>query len=337
MHRPSAEAGKCSTLLLDRNDIASLLSLGDCIKAVEEAFRVHAEGKSLTPGLLHTDAPNGEFHVKAGGFKEPTPYFALKANAGFFKNAECFGLPNIQGLILLYSAETGVPLAVMDSGGITVKRTGAATAVAARYLARRESKVVTVCGCGTQGRIQIRALTEVLPVERVNAFSIDEGEAREFVTQMSSELSIPIHQTSNLSEAVRECDVCVTCTPSRKFFIEQSYVAPGTLVIAMGADSPEKQEIDPRLVATSAVVVDLLAQCVEVGELHHAVMAGLMKPDEVRAELGDIIAGHAPGRVSEEEIVVFDSTGTALQDAAAAVLAYERATAAGRGRLFEFR
>ncbi len=337
MNAPGIRTSEHGTLLLDREDIASLLTLGDCIVAVENAFRAHSEGKSLTPGLLHTDAPNGEFHVKAGGFREPTPYFALKANAGFFKNAECYGLPNIQGLILLYSAETGVPLAVMDSGGITMQRTGAATAVAAKYLARAGSKTVTVCGCGTQGRVQLRALTEVLPIERVNAWSIDGAEARVFAEEMGHELGIPVEHAPDLPDAVSASDVCVTCTVSHEFFVDKSYVIPGTLVIAMGADSPEKQELDPRLVAANPLVVDLLDQCVEVGELHHAVAAGLMKPHDIRAELGDIISGRVPGRLSEEEIVVFDSTGTALQDTAAAVLAYERAEAEGRGDRFEFR
>jgi alanine dehydrogenase len=336
MNTPATEMSERSTLLLNREDIASLLSLGDCIEAVENAFRAHAEGESLAPGLLHTDAPDGEFHVKAGGFKEPTPYFALKANAGFFKNAQRFGLPNIQGLILLYSAETGVPLAVMDSGGITVQRTGAATAVAAKYLARPNSRIATICGCGIQGRIQLRALTEVLPIVRVNAYSIDADEAREFAAEMANELGMTVDRTSDLAQAVGESDICVTCTASHKFFIERSYVSPGTLVVAMGADSPEKQEIDPQLTATSVVVVDLLDQCAEVGELHHAIAADLMTPDDIRGELGDIIAGRAPGRLSDEEIVIFDSTGTALQDAAAAVLAYERAVSGGRGRRFDF-
>ncbi|UCG88906.1 MAG: ornithine cyclodeaminase family protein, partial [Gemmatimonadota bacterium] len=140
-------------LLLTREDVAALLTMDDCIAAVEQAFRAHALGRSLAPGLLHGDAPDGEFHIKAGGLLEPTPYYALKANTGFFGNVKRFGLPNIQGLILLYSAANGSPLAVMDSGGITAKRTGAATAVAAKYLARPNSAVVAVCGCGTQGRI----------------------------------------------------------------------------------------------------------------------------------------------------------------------------------------
>ena len=323
-------------LLLTRGDIATLLTLEDCITAVEQAFRAHALGQSLALGLLHGDAPDGEFHIKAGGFLEPTPYYALKANAGFFGNSERFGLPNIQGLILLYSAATGSPLAVMDSGGITAKRTGAATAVAAKYLARPDSTVVAVCGCGTQARIQLQALQHVIPIERVNAYSIDGDEAADFCEAMSAELGVPVERAADPARAVRHSDVCVTCTPSREYFLDHSHVSPGTLVAAVGADSPEKQEIDPRLLAANTVVVDLLDQCVAVGELHHAIEAGLMTAADVRAELGDVVTGRASGRSSDDEIVVFDSTGTALQDAAAAVLAYERALAGGRGTRFHF-
>lgn len=323
-------------LLLTREDIATLLPLEDCIAAVEQAFRAHALGQSLALGLLHGGAPEGEFHIKAGGFLEPTPYYALKANAGFFRNAERFGLPNIQGLILLYSAATGSPLAAMDSGGITVKRTGAATAVAAKYLARPDSTVVAVCGCGTQGRTQLRALQKVIPIERVNAHSIDREEAADFCAAMSAELGIPVEQAADPAAAVCHSDICVTCTPAQRYFIDRSYVSPGTFVAAVGADSPQKQEIDPRLLAASAVVVDLLDQCAAVGELHHAIAAGVMTVADVRAELGDVVVGRADGRSSDDEIVVFDSTGTALQDAAAAVLVYERAIATGRGFRFEF-
>jgi ornithine cyclodeaminase/alanine dehydrogenase len=224
----------------------------------------------------------------------------------------------------------------MDSGGITVKRTGAATAVAAKYLARPDSTVVTVCGCGTQARIQLQALQQVIPIERINAYSIDEDEAADFCVAMSAELGIQVTRVADPGHAVRHSDVCVTCTPSRAYFLDQSYVSPGTLVAAVGADSPEKQEIDPRLLAANTVVVDLLDQCVAVGELHHAIEAGLMTAADVRAELGDVVAGRASGRSSDDEIVVFDSTGTALQDAAAAVLAYERAVASGRGTRFDF-
>lgn len=323
-------------LLLTRADIAALITLEDCIVAVEQAFRAHAMGQTIAPGLLHGDAPDGEFHIKAGGFLKPTPYYALKANAGFFGNTERFGLPNIQGLILLYSGVNGSPLAIMDSGGITVIRTGAATAVAARYLARPDSTVVGICGCGTQGRIQLRALQQVIPIRRVKAYSIDREQTAEFCTAMSDDLGVPVEPVADPASAVRSCDVCVTCTPSREYFVDRSFVAPGTLIMAVGADSPEKHEIDPRLLGSNAVVVDLLEQCATVGELHHAIAGGHMTAADVRAELSDLVAGRANGRMSADEILIFDSTGTALQDTAAAVLAYERAVASGRGSRFEF-
>ena len=324
------------TLLLSRKDIASLVTLEDCIDAVEDAFRDYALGKSLGTGILHLDAPDGEFHIKAGGLEEPSLYFALKANAGFFKNTERFGLPNIQGLILLYSAENGYPLAVLDSLGITGKRTGAATAVAAKYLARPNSSVAGICGCGTQGRVQLRSLTKVLPLSSALAYSIIEGEAVQFAADMSQELGIDVVAEHSLEKVVAACDVCVTCTPAREFFLKESYVEPGTFVAAVGADSPEKQELEPGLVANHTLVVDLAEQCVVVGELHHAIDAGLMTAADVHGELGAVIAGTIPGRTSDSEITVFDSTGTALQDTAATILAYERATRSGAGQVFDF-
>jgi len=324
------------TLLLSRADIAELLTLDDCIEAVEAAFRDYSLGKSLGTGILHMDAPNGEFHIKAGGLHEPSLYFALKANAGFFNNAARFGLPNIQGLILLYNAENGYPLAVMDSLGITGKRTGAATAVAAKYLARPDSKTAAIVGCGTQGRVQLRSLTRVLPVETAYAYSIVEGEAEQYASEMSSELGIEVTAAHTLQSALYECDVCVTCTPARSFFLKEDIVQPGTFVSAVGADSPDKQELDPKLLANNTLVVDLLEQCVDVGELHHALSAGIMVEADVHAELGAVVAGVADGRTRGNEITIFDSTGTALQDTAATILAYERATQSGVGRQFDF-
>jgi ornithine cyclodeaminase/alanine dehydrogenase len=324
------------TLLLSREDVASLLTLPEYVEIVEEAFRAYAEGRTVAPGLLHADVPDGEFHVKSGGLELARPYFCLKANAGFYRNRDRFGLPNIQGMIVLYSAENGYPLALMDSIEITVNRTGAAGAVAAKHLARPESRVVTVCGCGTQGRIQLQALKEVLPVERVFAFDVDSGAARRFAAEMEGQLGLEVTVASDLPAAVGKSDVCVTCTPARHHFLKSEDVTPGTFVSAFGADSPEKWEIDPGLMASGTVVVDILEQCATVGELHHALRAGVMEEDDVHAGLGEVVTGRKAGRTAEEEITVFDATGTGLQDAASAAAAYERALERGRGTFFDF-
>ncbi len=324
------------TLLLKRQDIISLLSLSDYVQIVEDAFRLYAEGKTLEPGLLHIDAPTGEFHIKGGGLQLKRTYCGVKVNAGFFQNRARFGMPNIQGTIILCDGENGYPLALMDSIEITLNRTGATTAVAAKYLARPDSCVATICGCGVQGRIQLRAIKLVLPIEKVYAFDSDPAAAEAFASDMSQELDIEVSAVPDPGGAVARGDVCITCTPARRYFLERAHVTAGMFIAAVGADSPGKHELEPALLASSTVVVDLLEQCVKVGELHHALTAGLVTADDVHAELGDVVAGRKPGRTSDDEIIIFDATGTALQDAAGAAAAYERALEAGKGTYFDF-
>ncbi|HEY0006644.1 MAG TPA: ornithine cyclodeaminase family protein [Pyrinomonadaceae bacterium] len=324
------------TLLLKRADVAGLLSLDECIAAVEEAFRLYGEGSAERPGVLGIHADGGGFHLKAGLLKLSKSYFVMKANGNFFDNRRRFGLPNIQGIILLCDGENGSPLALMDSIEITIRRTGAATAVAARYLSREASSIITICGCGNQGRISLQAVSRVRPIKRVFAYDVDQSQARRFALELSEQLGIEIEAVDELRSAVGQSDICVTCTPSREYFLKQEYVAPGTFVAGVGADSEEKQELDPLLLSSNKVVTDILDQSATIGDLHHAIERGLMAKTDTHAELGEIVAGKKSGRSSEEEIVIFDSTGMALQDAAAAVIVYERAVGAGLGMRMNF-
>ena len=318
-------------LILTRREIAGLVTFAEYVDAVEQAFRAHAEGRALVPALMHVNTPDGEFHVKAGGLLEPEPHFALKANGGFFHNRERYGLPNIQGMIILASASNGRPMAVMDSMEITIQRTGAATAIAARYLARPESAVCTICGCGNQGRIQLRAVCHSLPIRRVMAFASAVEEADAFAAAMSAELGIEVTAGRGLREALAESDVCVTCTPSKRPLFAGADVPPGMFIAAIGADSPDKRELDARLLPMASVYGDLLDQCAEVGEFHHGIARGLVVRGDFRGELGALITGKAAGRTRADEITIYDSTGTALQDVAAAVAVYRKAKAAGLG------
>jgi alanine dehydrogenase len=325
------------TLLLSRRDVAELLSLEECVGAVEEAFRLHARGDALPPAILGVRAVEGSFHVKTAGLKlSRRVYFAAKTNANFPGNRDRFGLPTIQGVVLLFDAESGAPLSALDSIEITILRTGAATAAAAKRLARPDSRIATVCGCGEQGRVQLDALRLVLPLERVFAFDADFERARRFAAERSRALAMVVEPVSDLAAAVRASDVCVTCTPSRIALVADADVSAGTFVAAVGADSADKQELDPRLLARAKVVVDSLEQCAEIGELHHAIVSGLVARGHVHAELEEVIDERKPGRTSAEEITVFDSTGTALEDVAAAAAVYEKAVAAGRGTRFAF-
>ncbi len=324
------------SLLLNKTDIRSLLALSECIEIVENAFRLHAEGNILKPDLLHVDSDEGEFHIKAGGIKLDKIYFGLKSNSGFFQNKIKYGLPNIQGLILLFDGENGSPLAIFESGEITIQRTGAATAVAAKYLSRPDSEVVTICGCGRQGRIQLEALKLVRPIKQAYACDPDPAVRESFCEDMSGLLHIPVIPIDNLKEAAQESDICVTCTPARNYFFKKEYAKEGVFIAAVGADSPEKQEIEPSLMAECKVVADITDQCVVVGEVHHAIESGLMAARQIHAEIGEIIIGKKLGRTSNEEITIYDATGTALQDVAAALAVYKKAIRQNKGTWFDF-
>lgn len=324
-------------MLLSKSDITQLLTFDECLEAVENAFRLYAEGQTLKPELMHVDAPpDGEFHVKAGGLNLTSgSYFALKANGGFFRNRELYDLPNIQGSIILTNAANGYPLAIMDSTEITRQRTGAATAIAAKYLARQNSTVAVVCGSGNQARIQLKSLARVLPLEKALVFGRNKENAQKFAEEMSEELGFDVLPSFNLGDCLENADVCVTCTPAKNYFLKKEDVPPGMFIAAVGADSPDKQELEPALLRSAKVVADVLEQSIHVGEVNHAIKNGLMKKADVYGELGEIIAGKKRGRASSEEIIIFDSTGTAFQDAAAAAIVYEKAIETGRGTTFD--
>jgi ornithine cyclodeaminase/alanine dehydrogenase-like protein (mu-crystallin family) len=318
-------------IVLSRRDVLDLLTLPDCIGAVERAFRLHAEGRTLGPGVLGVPAPDGGFHIKAAGLLGDRSYFAAKTNANFPANPRRSGLPTIQGTIVLADASSGVPLAIIESGSVTALRTAAATAVAATFLARRAARTATIVGCGVQGELQLAAIATVLPLRRVWVLDTDYPRAEDMAARASASLGLHVEAAKDLRAALRESEVCVTCTPARRAFVMAADVPPGLFIAAVGADSHGKQELDPALVASATLVVDVLEQCAEIGELQHALAAGLMARAQVHAELADVVVGRRPGRTRDDEITVFDSSGTALEDVAAAIAVYENARATGRG------
>jgi len=316
-------------LLLTRSDVAALLDLDTCISAVEAAFRLHGQGDSHT-GVLGVHVPGGGFHTKAGTLRLNRHYFAVKTNANFPDNPSR-GLPTIQGLLFLADADVGTPLAIIDSMEITTLRTGAATAVAAKYLAREDARSAGLIGCGNQGWVQLRSLCRVRPIKTARVYDRDRQLAEKLASGLSAELGLKIDVAKDAADAARRADIVVTCTSSHQPIFELGDVTEGAFIAAVGADNPEKQEIAPALLAASRVVVDVLDQAATMGDLHHALAAGVMQREDA-VELGQIVAGRVPkGRPSDKQITVFDSTGMALQDVAAAAAVFERAQAAGRG------
>ena len=326
-----------STLVLTRGDVSRVLGVRECIDAVERAFQLQGDGTTVPAGVLAAHVQGGGFHVKTAGLLEGRPIFVTKVNANFPGNPSRFGLPTIQGVVALFDAERGLLLALLDSAVITSLRTAAASAVAAKYLAREDASVVTVCGCGEQGRSQLRALAAVRPLRLAHAFDADAGVAERYAAEMSSELGIDVIVAGDLAAASRRSDIIVTCTTARRWILGRAHVAAGAFIAAVGADAPDKQEIEPALMAESGVVVDVLEQCERMGDLRHAIAAEAMTRDDVAADLAEVVSGRKPGRRRHDDVMIFDSTGTALQDAAAAGLAYERAIAAGIGVALDLR
>jgi ornithine cyclodeaminase/alanine dehydrogenase-like protein (mu-crystallin family) len=294
------------------------------LEAVETGFRAAALGDAQGPPPMTLEGESGAFHAKGASLRLGRLWVALKLNGNFPDNPQARGLPTIQGAILLCDGETGALLAILDSIEVTLRRTAAATALAARYLARPDSETILVCGCGAQGRAQLAALRHVLPLRRAYAWDRDCGRARAFARDMGGP-GLAVEPIENLA-AARASDVIVACTTSRTAYLGPSLVRPGTFVAAVGADSPEKSEVEPALMAAALVVADVLDQCALMGDLHHAFAAGMDRRG-VHAELGDLVTGRRKGRTSRDQITLFDSTGIALQDVASAASIYERAAA----------
>ena len=325
-----------STILLTRNDVAGLLDIGTCIPAVERAFRCYGEGKVATPKVMAVHVDTGAFHIKAGEMQLGQHYFVAKTNANFPGNPKKSNLPTIQGIIIVFDAGNGRVLAIMDSMELTILRTGAATGVAAKYLSKSNASVAAICGCGHQGIISLKALAKVRGILTAYVYDIDYELAKEFSSKLSNELNIKIFPVRELREATLQSDICVTCTPAKQPILFKGDVKAGSLIAAVGTDNEEKNEIDADLVASSKIVTDITEQCASIGDLHHAIRKNKANISDVHAELGQVIAGKKTGRENDDEIILFDSTGMALQDVASAAIVFKRALGESHGMTFDF-
>ena len=313
-------------LILTRREVESCLSMKRTIDAVKEAYIAFANDRVQMPPVMHLDVEkyNGEVDIKSG-FVEDFDLIGTKIASGYYDNHK-LGLPPGIAVIVLLDLKTSMPLAIMDGTYITAYRTGAAGAVAASVLARKDSTKVGIIGAGTQGRMQILALKELFQLEEIRVWDIDEKMAQKYSTEMSELLGIDVRNFTNREEVVRGSDIVVTVTPSKKALVEVEWIEKGMHINAIGADGPGKQELDPAIVKLAdKVVVDSLSQCKRIGEIQHALSLGLIKEQDVHGEIGEILIGKKVGRESNDEITFFDSTGLAAQDIAAAHVVLEAA------------
>ncbi|MBI5415677.1 MAG: alanine dehydrogenase [Candidatus Omnitrophica bacterium] len=315
---------KYKTLILGRKDVAKVVDIKSAIGAVETAFREYGLGRTRMPPKIYLDLKefSGDFRAMPSWVRK-FKLCTLKWVNAHPQNAR-FGLPAVMAVIIVSDPRTGFPLAIMDGTLATGLRTGAGGAVAAKFLARKDSRVVALVGCGAQARSQLAALREIFDVGHVRVWGLRPALAKKFIRDMKKK-----DETMTAAATVRDCvtgaDIVVTTTPSRRPLVRAAWIREGTHINAIGADAPGKQELDPQILKMAKVVVDDLAQASHSGEINVPVSRGIFKPRDVYATLGEVVAGRKKGRTSGREVTVFDSTGLAIQDTAVAGLIYKAA------------
>lgn len=317
------------TIILTQSEVKECLSMKDAIEAVKTAYTAFANGRVQMPGVQHLDVHKykGEVDVKSG-FVEDFGLIGTKIATGFYENVKK-GYPPGIAVIVLLDMETSMPLAIMDGTYITAYRTGAAGAVAAQVLARKNSRTVGILGAGTQGRMQLLALQEIFDIQHVKIWDIDRGLAEQY----QKEIPIEVEVVEDPNQIVPGADIIVTATPSRKALINASGIHEGLHINAIGADGPGKQELDSAIMTkASKIVVDSLLQCRRIGEIQHALGEGLITDSSIHAEIGEILNGDKVGRESDDEITIFDATGLSAQDIAAAKIVYDAAKQKNLGK-----
>lgn len=312
--------------IIDEAALRAAVSPADAVNAIREAFRADGLGHTVVPPVINLAIPgtHGEFHVKTA-WVQGMDIVAVKVASGFYDNP-ALGLPTGSGLMALFDASTGLPVALLlDNGFLTDIRTGAAGAVAADYLAPARVTTVGVIGSGVQARHQVSCLHVVRPFTHLRAWSPDRDGLDHYCHDMRTTLGVDASPLSSAEEVCRVADVIITTTPAREPLIRSGWLRPGHHVTAVGADSPGKQELESScLTRADLVVVDRLSQCARFGELAHAIADRLMTEDRVWAQLGSIVSGETRGRTRDDQITICDLTGVGFQDTAIAALAWSR-------------
>ena len=320
------------TLILGRHDVEELLTMEVAIEAVEEAFLEHGHGRTQIPDRIALFLE--EYHGVIGvmpGYMERLRAAGVKLICHHEDNPKKYGLPASAGLVTYHDPATGMPLAIMDCAYITKMRTGAATGVSVKYLARGDAQVAGIVGAGAQARSQIAAVCQVRNLKKVKAYDINPEATARFLAEIA-DLELETEAVDSPQEACIGVDILVTCTPSRTPFVREEWLQKGLHITAVGADMPHKRELYPGVYARADKwVTDLINQALFTGEISGAIAEGAISQDTLYATLGEIVAGQKRGRENDTEITIFKSTGMAIQDVATAKRVYELAREKGAG------
>ncbi len=310
------------TCLMTREDVRGALSIADAVTAVEEAFRAYGEGRVQMPPKCYLDFDRGDLRCMPAY----VPELGLAAVKNVNVHPANTDVPPVMATLTVIDPETGYPLAIMDGTYLTAMRTGAAGGIAAKYLARPDSSIVCCVGAGRQAETQLAALMVTMPgLRRVLVCDTDADRAGAFAQGAADAHGLDADVLS-IADAVPRADVVVTVTPVHEPLIMREMVRAGTHINAIGADAAGKRELDPAILLDAKVVVDNWEQASHGGEINLAVTEGLIGRDDLHADIGQVVTGKRPGRESDDEITVFDSTGLAIQDVACAAHVYRRLT-----------
>ncbi len=318
-----------TTLILTRRDVARLLDMPTAIRVVRECFKAQARGETLMPPKLYLPLPHqSDFRAMPAALRHPAVCGIKWVNV--HPRNPSRGLPTVMAVIVINDPRTGFPIAVMDGLLLTRIRTGAAAGVAAKVLARPESRIAALVGCGAQAQEQVAALSHLFRLTEVRVWGRRPEEAARFCRRMRRTLGVPLRPAPTLKHCVEGADLITTITPSRRPLIRREWVKPGAHLNAVGADAPGKQELDPQILRHALVVVDEREQAIHGGEINMAISRGVFRPSQIHASLGDVLVGKVPGRRHPQDVTVFDSTGLAIHDIA---LGHEIVRRARRARI----
>ncbi len=327
---------KQRTLILDRKTVSELVGIEEALQSVEKAFRYFGQGKAQMPAKVYIclDKYKGDFRAMPAyleGFKG----CGIKWVNVHPENKKR-GLPTVMAVIILSDPRNGFPLCLMEATYATALRTGAAGGIAAKYLARADSRKIALVGCGVQARMQLLALNKLFNIEEVRVWGMKPHEAKRVINRMKELKSLKMTVCDTVKDCVSDSDIIVTTTPSRKPLVRLKWLKTGVHINAIGADAAGKQEIDPQILKSAKIVVDAWEQAAHSGEINVPVREGKLSKNDIYANIGEIVTGRKKGRTKRSEITVFDSTGLAIQDIAIANIIYRKAKRLKKGRDLNF-
>ncbi|MGH2592960.1 MAG: ornithine cyclodeaminase family protein [Anaerolineae bacterium] len=327
-----------SILILTHAEVEELLPMDECITVMTEALTALAKGQAHQPLRMVVRPPD------AAGLMGLMPSYLSGARAAYGLKAVCVfpgntakGKDAHQGAVMLFSAESGELLALMNASAITAIRTAAVSGVATDLLAREDATDLAIIGAGVQARSHLAAMACVRPIKRVRVASRDFAHARAFADELRFHVAAPIDPVESVELAVTGADVIVTATTAAESILKREWIAPGAHINAVGSSIPTTREVDSATMAAASLFVDRRESTLnESGDVLFAMREGAIGPDHIRAEVGEVLIGAKPGRASEDEITLFKSLGLAVEDLASAEYVYRKAQQLGVGTWVEF-